>query len=258
MTTVTSEQLAHILEEKLEQKLTPLNVTITELKKTLDEAMDHVKFVNAKYDEIQKKLKTYDDERKALQNENKILRAAVQSMDNSISAMMKTNNELEQYTRRECVEIRGIPVPAVPSEEQSNNIVKEIGKLIGVEIAESDISVSHRMPPGRSYKGKKTGPPHIIVKFTRRDVKDNFYRARTKLKDKTTQDLGYSVKNNIYLAESLTEKNRELFKDCLQKKKDMKFNFIWTSNGKIFMRKDNDNPVIHIKNKDDLGKMQPS
>ena len=38
------------------------------------------------------------------------------------------------------------------------------------------------------------GPPAIIVKFTRRDVKENFYHARKQLKDLTTQDLGYSEK----------------------------------------------------------------
>ena len=57
-------------------------------------------------------------------------------------------------------------------------------------------------------------------------------------KDLTTQDLRYSEKNKIYLAESLTERNRMLCKDCLKVKKDMEFKFIWTLNGKIFMRKD--------------------
>ena len=57
------------------------------------------------------------------------------------------------------------------------------------------------MPQSQNHKGKP-GPPAIIVKFARRDVKDNFYRARKQLKDLTTRDLGYSEKNKIYLAES--------------------------------------------------------
>ena len=51
-----------------------------------------------------------------------------------------------------------------------------------------------------------------------------------------------------------------LFKDCLKVKiklkKDMEFKFIWTLNGKIFMRKDKDSPVHLIANKEDLQKMQ--
>ena len=142
------------------------------------------------------------------------------------------------------MEIRGIPVAATPSEDQTNNIVKDVGKLLGVDITENDI---HRMPQSQKHKGKP-GPPAIIVKFARRDVKDNFYRARKQLKDLTTRDLGYSEKNKVYLAESVTERNRMLFKDCLKVKKDMEFKFIWTLNGKIFMRKDKDSAVHHINN----------
>ena len=130
-----------------------------------------------------------------------------------------------------------------------------VGKLLGMDITQNDISVSHRMPQSQKHKGKP-GPPAIIVKFTRREVKDNFYRARKQLKDLTTRDLGYSEKNKIYLAESLTERNRILFKDCLKVKKDMEFKFIWTFNGKIVTRKDIDFVVHHINNKKDLQKIQ--
>ena len=71
-----------------------------------------------------------------------------------------------------------------------------------------------------------------------------------------TADIGYSEKNKIYLAESLTERNRILFKDCLKVKKDMEFKFIWTLDGKIFMRKDKDSAVRHINKKEDLQKIQ--
>ena len=50
---------------------------------------------------------------------------------------------------------------------------KDVGKLLGVDITENDISASHRMPQSQKHKGKP-GPPAIIVKFARRDVKDNF------------------------------------------------------------------------------------
>lgn len=80
------------------------------------------------------------------------------------------------------MEIRGIPVAATPSEEETNNIAKDVAKLLGVDITENDISVSHRMSQSQKHKGKP-GPPAIIVKFARRDVKDNFYRARKQLKD---------------------------------------------------------------------------
>ena len=174
--------------------------------------MSFLKVVNAKYDELLEMMKSSKDERKALkdenkflQDENKILKATIRSIESSL-AVTRANNDLEQYTRRECMEIRGVPVAATPFEEQTNNIVKDVGKLLGVDITENDISVSHQMPQSQKHKGKP-GPPATIVKFTRRNVKDNFYRARKQLKDLTTRDLGCSEKNMIYLAESLTERN---------------------------------------------------
>ena len=217
--------------------------------------MSFLEFVNAKYEELLEMMKSSKEERKALKDENKILKATIRSIESSLESVTRVNNDLEQYTRKECVEIRGIPVAATPSEEQTNNIATNVGKLLGMDITQNDISVSHRMPQSQKHKGKP-GPPAIIVKFTRRDVKDNFYRARKQLKDLTTRDLGYSKKNKIYLAESLTERNWILFRDCLKVKKDMEFKFIWTLNGKIFMRKDKDSAVHHINNKGDLQKIQ--
>ncbi|PFX29784.1 hypothetical protein AWC38_SpisGene5449 [Stylophora pistillata] len=246
---------AHVANNRPDEKLNPLNSTISELKKSVKEVMSFLEFVNAKYDELLEMMKSSKEERKALKDENKILKATIRSIESSLESITRANNDLEQYTRRECAEIRGIPVAATPSEEQTNNVVTDVGKLLGMDITQNDISVNHQMPQSQKHKGKP-GPPAIIVKCTRRDVRDNFYRARKQLKDLTTRDLGYFEKNEIYLAESLTERNLVLFKDCLKVKKDMEFKFIWTLNGKIFMRKDKDPAVHHINNKEDLQKIQ--
>ena len=128
--------------------------------------------------------------------------------------------------------------------------------LMGVYVSEHNLSVSHRMPVSKRYKGKHSGPPAIIAKFTRRDVKEKFYDARAKLHDVSTLDLSYSDDNNIYISESLTESNRELFKLRLKAKKDLRFNFIWTRNGRIFMRKDKEAPAVLIRSTDELQELR--
>ena len=50
-----------------------LNSTISELKKSVNEAMSFLEVVNAKYDELLEMMKSSKDERKALEDENKIL-----------------------------------------------------------------------------------------------------------------------------------------------------------------------------------------
>ena len=72
----------------------------------------------------------------------------------------------------------------------------------------------------------------------------------------STLNLGYSDDNNIYISESLTESYQELFKLCLKAKKDLRFDFIWTRNGRIFMRKDKETSAVLIKSIDELQELR--
>ena len=71
-------------------------------------------------------------------------------------------------------------------------------------------------------------------------------RARKQLKDLTTKDVGNSATNRIFVSERLTKRKNELFRKALYAKKDKGFKFIWTSSGKIFLKKDENSDAIHI------------
>ena len=103
-----------------------------------------------------------------LKDENKILKSALGSLETSLKSLLKANNEQEQYSRKECVEIRGVPEHAG---ESTNYLVKEVGRALGVEVTDNDISVSQRLPPSKAYKSKKpAGPSPIIRDFKMRDA----------------------------------------------------------------------------------------
>ena len=253
MTSVTSEELIVILEEKLEQKLAPFKLTFDELKKTVEDTKELLSFTSKQYDTLLKRLSVCEDENKKLRNENKILQKTLNKLDTSLKSVTKANKDLEQYTRRECVETRGVPQKP---DESTNTIVKEVGKAVGVEIADIDISVSHRLPPSKSYKTRKPGLPPIIVKFVRRDTKDAFYQARMKLKDMTSKALGFSDENRMFISESLSPANRELFNEAYKLKKDLDYKFLWTSNGRVFLRATEASSVISIHSLDLVKKIR--
>ena len=87
---------------------------------------------------------------------------------------------MNQYLRRDCVEIRGLPID---SKQNSNNLVLKIAEKIGIDIKESDLSVSHILPR-RNFvdqsRPRQNSTEAIIVKFVRRDIKDKFYRKNLK------------------------------------------------------------------------------
>ena len=147
-------------------------------------------------------------------------------------------DELEQYARRDCLEITGIPV--VPNDSPAL-LVKEMSEIMGVNLNENDISIAHRLPPTKKVKDR------LIVKFTRREKRDEIYSKRKNLKSKRTKDLPSVVcepesavvshKAQIHVNESLTPYRKRLLGRILQFKRDHNYKFISTANGKLMLKK---------------------
>ncbi|CAB3984848.1 Hypothetical predicted protein [Paramuricea clavata] len=112
---LTADQLKQILDEKLDQKLIPLNLKVSELSSILDDAMNFMDFINLanyKYEEVITKLKSREIERIEIQEENKILKRALQQIESQLLQLKNSYFDLEKYTlARECVEIQDIPAP---------------------------------------------------------------------------------------------------------------------------------------------------
>jgi hypothetical protein len=126
---------------------------------------------------------------------------------------------MEQYSRRDCLEILGIPTIIG---ENTNKLVKKIGQQIGAHVSDQDISISHRL---RTSDGRD---PAIIVKFSCRDVRDKFYRERKALRNKSIKDIGITrfADRKIFIVESLIQQNRKLFNKCLQVRREKNFKYI--------------------------------
>ena len=166
-----------VLEALLERKLAPLRDTMGSLR-------DSVNFLNHKFDSMEAKVVDLEKMAKVLDRKNKFLRAEVSRLKKIISEVEDAISDIQQYTRREYVEIAGIPVP--PG-ENTNDISIKAGSLMGLELDERE---SHRLP-APSYSSRMRNPrpsspasslqlPQIIVKFARRDTKDKFYKLRQK------------------------------------------------------------------------------
>ena len=65
-------------------------------------------------------------------------------------------------------------------------------------------------------------------------------------------DLARYSENKIYISENFTQANKDLFKESLKVKKDLKYKFIWAFYGRTYLRKDAGSPVVAILKKSDL------
>ena len=113
-------------------------------------------------------------------------------------------DSIQQYSRRDCLEISGIL--KLPLDSPAN-LIQEMVQLIGVTIDKQDISIAHRLP---NTKGKKD---RFIVKFVRREKRDEFYKSRKHLGGKKASvlpsvafEMGKSIHQDsaMYINESLT------------------------------------------------------
>ena len=78
-------------------------------------------------------------------------------------------DNLEQYTRKDSLEIQGLPEDAYSSTEMA---VIKVAEALNITVEPEDTEVSHKL---KSEKG-------IIVKFHSHKVKSKLYKERTNLK----------------------------------------------------------------------------
>ncbi|XP_044166316.1 uncharacterized protein LOC122950324 [Acropora millepora] len=249
-----TEHLEALLEEKLQaifedtlnsildNKFKEIHLSMSKLTESIEEVKKSASFISSQYD--------------SLLQENKSLKVEVRKTTNELNHLKEEFNNLEQYSRRDCLEIRGVPVQR---DEDTNALVVDIGRRMGVEVKEDDISTSHRLPIMNRGRETSSRTP-IIVKFVCRDVRDKFFKAKKQLFGVSSRDLGFSrvAEQKIFIAESLTQRNKKLFADCLKAKYDLNFKYIWTSSGKILLRKNDNSPARLISCDRDLVKLRES
>ena len=141
---LTTEEFKNLLEEALE----PLRRSIDEVKRSIATA-------NSNYYQLLTKISPYEKGMTELVNEVKSLRGKLLDTTNQLKALKESFNELEQYSRRDCMEIRGIPNISSDTREDTNEIVVELGRKIGVDLKKEDISTSHRLPSKRKANGER-------------------------------------------------------------------------------------------------------
>ena len=123
-------------------------------------------FCREKYDTLINQVQSSNGKYNGLEKKVKDLQKVQFDLECSV-------DDLAQYLRRDCVEISGI----LPTEELTReDIVLSLGNEMGLELDKEDISTAHVLPTFDKGKDDK-----MIVKFTRRSVRNDFYGNRKEI-----------------------------------------------------------------------------
>ena len=151
-----------------------------EFQSQLESVRGEIKTLSKKCIDIEKSQnfmsREFENLKESLQTTKKHVTEAVQSIkklemrleaaEKAIYDQQVLTDSLQQYQRRDCIEITG--VPSTPDEDPKR-ITVEVGQLMGIDVSESHISIAHRLPATRKV------PNRIIAKFVHRDKKDEFF-----------------------------------------------------------------------------------
>ena len=193
---------------------------------------------------LNKAMKQFDDAERDLTETRKI----VDQQQEEIAELYGLQDHLEQYTRKNSLEIHGIPEEAYETTEE---VVLKLANALNVPVNPQDIEISHKL-------GRKGAKP-IIVKFVSHKVKTNLYKARTKLKNVSFSSLFPAstaatrvTSGKIYLFENLTSYRKMIVNRANEMRKDGSILSVWTMDGKIFIKTSPEGRPIKISELEDL------
>ena len=136
-----------------------------------------------------------------------------------------------QYSRRECLEITGIPDKT--DQKDLENTALNIFRKLDVEIDSSNIEDCHWLP--------NKGPKRAIIKFSKRKDANRIRHCKKNLKGMDLTSLGIS--SPVFINDSLCQYYK--MRKCKKLLTNKFIGSFWVSNGSIRLRVENrDRPCV--------------
>jgi len=167
---------------ELKEMLVDIQITVSNIlteNKRLSSEMSELKSTVTKQNTEITNLKTSlaKPEKKA-EKEMTTLRNRLNDQQEVIYELYELQDRLEQYTRKNSLEIYGVPESAYESPEE---VVMKIAEALEVPVQPNDIEIVHKLK-------RKVNKP-IIVKFLSHKVKSKLYKSRAKLRNRSASNL---------------------------------------------------------------------
>lgn len=207
--------------EKLSAEMKKLiKCELNDITKALD-------FFSKKIDDYEEEKKSIFQKIKEVQLENKNLRHLVnQSLQNCIETSLEING----------IETKKEENPKIP--------VECIFKKIGCEELLNNNSIINVY----TNSLKKT----ITIKMATKELKERIITQKKKAGYFSAKDINHSTSvNPIYINEKLTPQSKQLLW-LARSTKSIGYQYAWTKNGNVLLRKNKDSPIIYVKDASDI------
>ncbi|XP_059045775.1 uncharacterized protein LOC131841472 [Achroia grisella] len=221
---------------------------IRDVKKQLETLTQTIEFLTEKYDHLRSEHQNTKEKVTKLEKQLTNINNKCTYLEKYNGALEQKILDLEQAGRKNNIQIYG--VEQLPNE----NLKSLLQKLAEVmKVSADDIEWARRIPSRNSQK-----LPSILVGFKAggAETRDNWLAKRRNNIELTSNNVARgSRRDKIYINEDLTREVRELlWKTKVELKSAYKF--IWVSNGKILVKKDESAKSVRVKSESDLSELK--
>ena len=179
--------------------------------------------------------------------DNNKLRTKVTSLENRIEKSEASFYTLENYNRRNNLEIDGIPNNV--SDINLENTVINVFNSIGVNVDNNDVEACHRI-------GKKSSK--TIVRLVNRKNCKEILSKKAKLKDSDKTQLGFPEDTKIFISENVCNAFNHIGYHCRRLKRAKKIHHYYTKDGKLFIGRTQGEKHKRIEHLNDLRLLYPN
>ncbi|CAB3244176.1 unnamed protein product [Arctia plantaginis] len=210
--------------------------------------------------EIEKSITTISELYDDMNNKVKLLQSECRNYKKYTEVLEKTVRDLQYQSRSSTIEIRNVPLKPNESAADLTNIITNIGSTVDLPISPTAIRDVYRASGNSPNKA-------IIAELTSVQIKTELISRVRKFNTKhesndhklNTQLIGLpGQKHPVYVDEHLCSSVKKLFYLCRQFAKQHDYKFCWSSNGRIFLRKQPGDKQILIKSETTLQELQDS
>ena len=223
------------------------SIELDKVKHNISDVKKSHEFLSAEYDDLKEKY-------------SKLLKSSKQSERSANQLNLKfdeteTNKQyefhkidgLEQHGRRLNLEFEGIPEQ---KEESVTSIVLAIATKLNLDANFSVLSIAHRLPPKRHKQSDgSTLPPTIILRNSLTSASET---QCIREEAKNMKEFLVPEMTKLFVNENLTHYRKKLFWSIKRAAKANNYKYFWTANSKIFVKRDDNAPVIAIRHESDV------
>ncbi|KAI8440616.1 hypothetical protein MSG28_001835 [Choristoneura fumiferana] len=237
---ILSEQNVHM--SKLTADLAELKTQNSAIHKTNQEIEKCLAFVNQQYEDMKLQIVILQKEKREYLN-------TIQDLEKKIT-------DIQQSSRSAAIEIRNVPANERETTTDLAQIVSSIGNILSVST--SGVRDIYRIP------GKPGTNKPIVAEFNSVETKNKvvaaaktYNRAHHGEERLNTTNIGFQNKPQpIYISEHLPSSVKKIFYLAREFAKVNKYQFCWSANGKVFLRKEQGAKHIVVKSANFLSELQ--